>query len=210
VRDCQSLPQRLTEVYNCIETCAPKAAQFRHDEARSKLRGMASDQGWKAVACPDGCAWSPIYSARFGAEGFPCCHMLCPDRLSWPRPILRAVDEIDPEHHVRIEPLQFEGLFPKSTQTGTGGGVISEAEQSERGDGVFLVELPRDCTVLSVKHLDFNRLFMLITMEWTNLLRGGINLRDGSLLQLKSTFTIHWWESAKTGRINHDSLPVPV
>jgi hypothetical protein len=131
-----------------------------------------------------------MYSARFGVEGFPCRHIPCLDQLTWPPPIVQAFDEIDRENQARIETVQFEWLFPDSTQKDIGVGVMSEGEQSECGDGVFLFELARlhgpPCQALRFQssfHVYYN----------------GV---DESLQR--------WNESAKTGRIQLHSLPVPV
>jgi hypothetical protein len=210
VENCGSLPHRLAQVWKCIEARIQRAGQFRHQQARKKLKEVTSQECEKAVTCPCHCGWSEIYSARFGAEGFPCRHMICPGQLPWRRPVFQAADHIDPEHHLELGTLPFEWLFPDNNQQMDHAVVTSEGEQSESGNGAFLLGLARDCKVLSGRHLDFNRLLMAIIMEWTNIFRDGIDFGDIDLVQLKSRFIVHWWESAKTGEINLDSLPVPV
>jgi hypothetical protein len=106
LRDCESLPHRFAEVYKFLETRVRKTAWFRHQQAQRKLKEMASEEGQIALVCLCGCGWSPIYSARFGVEGFPCRHMPCSHPLT--RPILQAFDQIDHENHLRIGTLQFE------------------------------------------------------------------------------------------------------
>jgi hypothetical protein len=123
--------------------------------------------------------------------------MICPDRLPWWRQILQAVDCIDPGHHGQLGTLSFESLFPDNNPQDAGAVVISKGEQSESGN-----------KMLSARHLDFNRIIVVITMEWTNSFSEGSDLGDIDFVQLKSRFIVHWWESANTGAMN--SLPVPV